>query len=661
MKKMLTTTTRATNTAARLVGGRGGGGGVVVAGRRRTVSAGTSSVISNSGVISAKVCSGRSRSGSRKESRRDAAVRVATPNSPFSSVDCDTAFVKELQENGARTTRRTKLICTIGPATSGYEELEELARNGMNVARLNMCHGQHEWHREVIQRIRKLNADYGYSVAIMVDTEGSEVHIGTIEQPRQVETSDEWTFTIRSLPKTAAVTPVGEVLGASEGEDEGEGEEGGAGETKVLPRIAGVSYDGFTEDVKVGDEILVDGGMVKFKVAAVEGPDVICRCSEPGILLPRANLTFHREGRPVRARNAMLPTISAKDWVDIDFAIENGADLIAVSFVKTAETINHLKSYLKSKCLQRQEGEKSTTASSSIDATAVPGVVSKIESSDSLPNLEEIVLASDAVMVARGDLGSQVLLEDVPVIQQEITRTCRRLNRPCIVASHLLRSMLEHPTPTRAEVADIADVVQQRADALMLSGETAAGLHPMKCLDVLRTVATRTEHFMQAYQEEQVFDIEQLQASDRLERLYKRSSEAKSMISEHEYISEGLCASASYLSNHLNASAIFVFTKRGYMASLISRCRPNCPIFAFTDTDIVRRKMNLFWGVMPFRIDLYNQPESTVERTFKILKRRNLIKEGQLVVVVSDVGPTTDVIRSIQVRYVTAEGSQPMQ
>ena len=125
----------------------------MVAGRRRTVSAGTSSVISNSGVISAKVCSGRSRSGSRKESRRDAAVRVATPNSPFSSVDCDTAFVKELQENGARTTRRTKLICTIGPATSGYEELEELARNGMNVARLNMCHGQHEWHREVIQKI----------------------------------------------------------------------------------------------------------------------------------------------------------------------------------------------------------------------------------------------------------------------------------------------------------------------------------------------------------------------------------------------------------------------------------------------------------------------------------------------------------------------------
>merc|ERR1719181_976606 len=409
----------------------------------------------------------------------------------------------------------------------GYDELELLAQNGMNVARLNMCHGKHDWHKQVIERIRKLNRELGYSLAIMVDTEGSEVHIGDIEEPRPVEKDDRWTFTIRSLERSPATPP--SAAAEAEGADAKKASEDSAA-AGDKPRIAEVNYDGFSEDVKVGDEILVDGGMVNFRVAELQGPDVICECVEPGLLLPKANLTFRRNGLPVRAKNSMLPTISAKDWLDVDFAIENDVDLIAVSFVKTAETVNHLKSYLKSKCLQRQakgDGE---------GATAVPGVVSKIESCDSLPNLDDIVAASDAVMVARGDLGSQIPLEDVPVIQQEITATCRRLNKPCIVASHLLRSMLEHPTPTRAEVADIADVVQQRADALMLSGESAAGLHPMKCLDVLRTVALRTEQQQLSFS----FQGDQSLTSDLLERLYNRSGE-NSQISEQEYISEGLC------------------------------------------------------------------------------------------------------------------------
>jgi len=553
-------------------------------------------------------------------------------------VDVDTALVKELKENGFRSTRRTKLVCTIGPATSGYDELELLAQNGMNVARLNMCHGKHDWHKQVIERIRKLNRELGYSLAIMVDTEGSEVHIGDIEEPRPVEKDDRWTFTIRSLERSPATPP--SATAEAEGADANKASEDSAAAGDDKPRIAEVNYDGFSEDVKVGDEILVDGGMVNFRVAELQGPDVICECVEPGLLLPKANLTFRRNGLPVRARNSMLPTISAKDWLDIDFAIENDVDLIAISFVKTAETVNHLKSYLKSKCLDGQR--------------VVPGVVSKIESPDSLDNLDDIVAASDAVMVARGDLGSQIPLEDVPVVQQQITAACRRLNKPCIVASHLLRSMLEHPTPTRAEVADIADVVQQRADALMLSGESAAGLHPMKSLDVLRAVALRTEQQQLEYGGHQAGGGV---ASGMLERLYREKS-GETKISEQEYISEGLCASAAHLAEQLNVSAIFVYTKRGYMASLLSRCRPSCPIFAFTDTDAVRRRMNLSWGIVPFRIDLFkDNPERTVERTFKLLRARDLIKEGELVIVVSDVGPTADVIRSIQVRYVTASGS----
>jgi len=548
-------------------------------------------------------------------------VGVATPNSSVDmDVDVDTALENELKENGFRSTRRTKLVCTIGPATSGYRELEQLAQNGMNVARLNMCHGSHEWHREVIQRIRKLNQELGYSLAIMVDTEGSEVHIGDIAEPSRVDMDDRWTFTIRSLD-AESVGP-----GPSDHPEDGAGEPGGQPEAK-RPRIASVSYDGFSEDVSVGDEILVDGGMVNFRVVSLQGPDVICECIEPGILLPKANLTFRRDGVPVRARNSMLPTISAKDWLDIDFAIENEVDLIAISFVKTADTVKHLRSYLTSKCMPKQDGPGAGTR-------AAPGVVSKIESSDSLRNLDDIVAASDAVMVARGDLGSQIPLEDVPVVQQQITTACRRLNKPCIVASHLLRSMLEHPTPTRAEVADIADVVQQRADALMLSGESAAGLHPMKSLEVLRAVAVRTEQ---------------------QQSMLGASSGGDG--TEQEQISEGICSSAANLAEQLGAAAIFVYTKRGYMASLVSRCRPSCPIFAFTDTNAVRRKMNLLWGIIPFGLPLDANPEKTVERTFKLLRARDLIKEGQLVVVVSDVGPTADVIRSIQVRYVTKDGS----
>ena len=560
-------------------------------------------------------------------------VRVASPtqgdtqSSSQSAVDVDVALVRELRENGFRSTRSTKLICTIGPATSGYEQLEQLANNGMNVARLNMCHGDREWHREVIERIRKMNEELGYSVAVMVDTEGSEVHIGDLGQPRSVQEGDEWTFTVRSI-------------GSEQTSD---------------AKIAEVSYDGFAEDVQAGDVILSDGGMVRFQIASVEGPDVKCVCIEPGILLPRSNLTYRRSGRLVRARNAMLPTISAKDWVDIDFAVENGADFIAISFVKTAETVKHLKSYLGSRCVPLGEETSDENSAVSKDKTVgkdgkpavIPGVVSKIESFDSIENIAEIVEASDAVMVARGDLGAQIPLEDVPVIQQEITRACRQFNKPCIVASHLLRSMLEHPTPTRAEVADIADAVQQRADALMLSGESAAGEHPMRCLDVLRTVATRTESFMQSGNHSTGANPVHAKA------FAPFPPRREDNFDEQEFVSEGLTSSAAQLADHLGASAIFVFTRRGYMASLLSTNRPECPIFAFTNSHEVRRRMNLLWGVMPFRIDLYkDDPDTTVERTFRLMLTRGLINEGDMVVVVSDVGPTTDDVRSIQVRYV---------
>nr|KJB72259.1 hypothetical protein B456_011G167200 [Gossypium raimondii] len=389
-----------------------------------------------------------SRSLPSGNSQTGAAGVVSALSVGATGIEVDAVTEAELKENGFRSTRRTKLICTIGPATCGFEQLEALAVGGMNVARINMCHGSREWHQTVIERVRRLNDEKGFAVAIMMDTEGSEIHMGDLGGAASAKTEDGeiWTFSVRAFG-----TPRPE-------------------------RTINVNYDGFAEDVKVGDELLVDGGMVRFEVTEKIGPDVKCRCTDPGLLLPQANLTLWRNGSLVSERNAMLPTISSKDWLDIDFGIAEGVDFIAISFVKSAEVINHLKSYIAARACGSEIA-----------------VIAKMESVDSLKNLEEIIQASDGAMVARGDLGAQIPLEQVPSAQQKIVQLCRQLNKPVIVASQLLESMIEYPTPTRAEVADVSEAVRQRADALMLSGESAMGQYPEKALAVLRSVSVRIE------------------------------------------------------------------------------------------------------------------------------------------------------------------------
>ncbi|KAK4425590.1 Pyruvate kinase isozyme A, chloroplastic [Sesamum alatum] len=503
--------------------------------------------------------------------------------SDSSSIEVDAVTEAELKENGFRSTRRTKLICTIGPATCKPEQLEALAVGGMNVARINMCHGTREWHREVIQRVRRLNEEKGYAVAIMMDTEGSEIHMGDLggASSAKAEDGEIWTFSVRAF------------------------------DSGLPERTINVNYEGFAEDVKVGDELLVDGGMVRFEVIEKLGPDVKCRCTDPGLLLPRANLTFWRDGSLVRERNAMLPTISSKDWLDIDFGIAEGVDFLAISFVKSAEVIKHLKSYIQARA---RDSDIS--------------IIAKIESIDSLKNLEEIIQASDGAMVARGDLGAQIPLEQVPSEQQKIVQVCRQLNKPVIVASQLLESMIEYPTPTRAEVADVSEAVRQRADALMLSGESAMGQFPEKALTVLRSVSLRIEKWWREEKRHEAMELPGI-ASSFADR-----------------ISEEICNSAAKMANNLEVDAIFVYTKTGHMASLLSRCRPDCPIFAFTTTTSVRRRLNLQWGLIPFRLSFSDDMESNLNKTFSLLKARGMIKSGDLVISVSDM------LQSIQVMNV---------
>ncbi|TYJ23623.1 hypothetical protein E1A91_A08G205700v1 [Gossypium mustelinum] len=487
-------------------------------------------------------------------------LRVVAPGVMIAAVglEVDRVTEVELKENRFRSTRRTKI----------FEEIEALAVGGMNVARVNICHGTRECHRDVIRRVRQLNEEKGFAVAVMMDTEGTED--GQI-----------WTFTVRAFDQPSRPE-----------------------------RTITVNYDGFAEDVKVGDELLVDGGIVTFVVIEKIGPDVICRCTDPGLLLPRANLTFWRNGSLVRECNAMLPTISSKDWLDIDFGIEEGVDFIAVSFVKSAEVIKTLKSYI----IDRSPG-------SQID------IISKIESIDYLKILEEIIRVSDGTMVARGDLGAQIPLEQVPLVQHEVIQLCRQLNKPVIVASQLLESMIEYPIPTRAEVTDVSEAVGQQADALMLSSEPAMGQYPEKALAVLRSVSLRIE---KCRREEKNWDVTDLHIVS---------------LSKLDEISKEICNTTSRMANKLKADAILVYTKTGQTASLLSRNRPDCPIFAFTPSTSIQRCLNLQWGLIPFRLDFWDDMESNLNRTFSLLKARAMIKSGDLIIAVSDVMQSIQAIK----------------
>ncbi|XP_021764327.1 pyruvate kinase isozyme A, chloroplastic-like [Chenopodium quinoa] len=515
-------------------------------------------------------------------------VTPVIPEEPSSSLsttsmEIDHVSSAEMKENGFRSTRRTKLVCTIGPSTCDFETIEALAEGGMNVARLNMCHNTREWHKEVIEHVRKLNEEKGFAVAVMMDTQGSEIHLGDFgaASALKAEDGDIWTFSVRSF-------------------DESQPE-----------RTISASYDGFAEDVEVGDELVVDGGMVRFEVVEKIGPDVKCLCTDPGLLLPRANLALWRKGRLVQQRNSMLPTITSKDWLDIDFAIAEGVDFIALSFVRSADTINHLRSYIAARSPNRDVG-----------------VIAKIESVDSLKNLEEILEASDGAMVARGDMGSQIPLEQVPFAQQKIVHLCRQLNKPVIVASQLLESMIEYPIPTRAEVADVSEAVRQQADALMLSGESAMGLYPDKALTVLRSVSVRMEKWCR-------------------EDKYSEELELANISSSFsDIIKEEICRSAAKLASSLQVDALFVYTSDGHMASLLSRWRPDCPIFAFTPTASVRKRLNLQWGLIPFRLNFSEDMDTNLSKTLSLLKIRGMIKPGDRIVAVSDM------LQSIQVRIV---------
>jgi len=369
-----------------------------------------------------------------------------------------------------------------------------------------------------------------------------------------------------------------------------------------------VSYDDFVNDIVVGDTLLVDGGISSFYVKEVTDTDVITECIDGGLLTSRRHLN-------VRGRSASLPAITDKDWEDIRFGVQNNVDFYALSFVKHEDDVRGLKDYM------REQGVKAL-------------ILSKIESADAVPRLRQIMEVSDGIMVARGDLGAEIPVEDVPLVQDEIVAINQALKKPTIVATHMLESMITYPTPTRAEVTDITEAIKQGADATMLSGETAGGSYPAEALTVMCNVAQSV--FAQKRQ-------------DNEGGFYERATQSTTNGSEPPR--SDIALSAVTLARDVNASAIVVFTRLGNYAHEVSACRPRCPIFAFCPDQDLKRRLTLYWGVSSLVIDFSDNPEDTVTRAFEKLAKRGLLASGDSVVIVSDILVANDKsANSIQVR-----------
>jgi pyruvate kinase len=449
--------------------------------------------------------------------------------------------------------RKTKIVCTIGPSTNTREMIWKLAEAGMNVARMNMSHGDHASHQEVIDLVKEYNAQNKDNViAIMLDTKGPEVRSGDLPQPVMLSSGQEFTFTIQRGVGTAD--------------------------------CVSVNYDDFVNDVEAGDMLLVDGGMMSFLVKSKTHDSVKCEVVDGGELKSRRHLN-------VRGKSATLPSITDKDWEDIKFGVDNGVDFYAVSFVKDAAVVHELKNYLQS-------------------CGADIHVIVKIESADSIPNLHSIITASDGAMVARGDLGAELPIEEVPLLQEEIIEMCRSMGKAVIVATNMLESMIVHPTPTRAEVSDIAIAVREGADAVMLSGETAHGKFPLKAVKVMHTVSLRTEATMADGG-----------APPNLGQAFKN------------HMSEMFAFHATMMSNTLGTSLV-VFTRTGFMAILLSHYRPSGTIFAFTNEKRVQQRLALYQGISPIYTEFSDSADESFANALEFLQKQGMVKQGEQVALV---------------------------
>lgn len=447
---------------------------------------------------------------------------------------------------------KSKIVATIGPASNNKDTLRELIFAGADVFRLNFSHGTHDDHRKVIQYVRELNDELGSHVALLQDLQGPKI------RTREIQDNG----VIIEPGKTLVITTE-DIVGTAE-------------------RIS-TTYTSLPQDVSVGDMILIDDGNLELRVTDVKGKEVITQIVHGGLLKSRKGINLPNS-------NVSAPSLTDKDEIDLTFGLEMELDWIALSFVRKAEDILDLKDRIA------KAGNTHTK------------VIAKIEKPEAIENIDAIIAATDGVMVARGDLGVEVLMEEVPMHQKMIVEKCNMCNKPVIIATQMMESMIKNPRPTRAETNDVANAVLDGADALMLSAESASGDFPVQ---TVKSMVKTIEH---AERSESVY-----------EKFQGLEEESKS------YNNDYLVATACDLSNKIGAKAIVGMTKSGYTGFRLSMHRPKAPIFIFTDNKKLLNSISLYWGVQGF---YYDGKKTSTNETFKdlanILKEKGYLHKGDV-------------------------------
>lgn len=449
---------------------------------------------------------------------------------------------------------KTKIVATVGPASNNKEMLKALTKEGVDVFRLNFSHGKHEDHLKVIQYVREINQELGTHVALLQDLQGPKIRVNEMQPGIEIKAGDTITITTQ------------EVLGDAK-------------------RVS-TSYESLPRDVKVGDMILIDDGKIELKVKEIHGVEVVCTIVYGGPLKSRKgiNLPFTK---------VTAPSLTDKDMEDLEFGLKNGVDWIALSFVRKPTDIEILRDIINR--------NKSNAR-----------IVAKIEKPEALENIDAIIEATDAVMVARGDLGVEIWMEEVPMVQKMLVQKCNRASKPVIVATQMMESMIENPRPTRAETNDVANAVMDGADALMLSAETAAGKYP---IEVIRSM------------------VRTIGSVEKQGEIYYRFRDVDPKSSN--YFNDSLILTACKLAKDVNAKAIVGMTQLGYAAIKASSHRPNANIFAFTSNDAILNTMNLVWATKAYHYDKASSTDETIADVEKILKRDGHVKSGDIFIILA--------------------------
>ena len=469
--------------------------------------------------------------------------------------------------------RQTKVIATIGPATESEEMLEKLILKGVDVCRLNMAHADHDWVRMISSRIRSVGVRLNREPAIMMDVKGPEIRTGYLHKEVELKKDDLLDIVFVAQPDPPQYEGIWQIE---------------------------VNYDKLADHIKSGDTVLIDNGLIPLLVIESSAKRIRCKVLQDSILKSRrhVNLPGIETG---------LPSLTEKDKRDSKVGIECNHDFFALSFTRDADAIDLFRRFLQ-------------------DNGSDAHIIAKLEDQKGVSNIDEIITASDAIMIARGDLGIECPFEDLPIIQRKTVGACLTNGTPVIVATHLLESMIESPVPTRAEISDVANAVNEGADCLMLSGETTTGKQPLECLDILNRIASKTESVL----------VPGL--TDEL-RLFRPKAK--------------MLRSAAMLAMKMKNSAVLVFTRSGDLAAKLGALRPNgAPLFAFTDVDGLHRRLRLIWGIEPFMMDFSDDPELTIQNAIEKLKEESWVEIGDQLVTVTNVLASGKIVESIQLREV---------